>query len=119
MVDFNAGVNRLIGRDRELAALDSFLGAAAVGGATLVLAGEPGVGKTALLHAAAEMATTNGVRVIQCGGMEYESDISFAGLHQLVDPLSDDLRRIPRTSRVALEVALGIGPARHRTASRC
>ncbi len=109
MVDLTAGTNRLIGRDRELGALDAFLGAVAQGGSTLVLVGEPGVGKTALLHAAAEMATTNGVRVIHCGGMEYESDISFAGLHQLVDPLSDDLRHLPRTSRGVLEVALGIG----------
>ena len=118
MVDRHAGVNRLIGRDRELAALDAFLGAAAVDGATLVLAGEPGVGKTALLHAAAETATMNGVRVIHCGGVEYESDISFAGLHQLVDPLSDELRRIPRTGRGVLEVALGIGsgPAPDRLA---
>ena len=56
--------------------------------------------------------------MIHCGGVEYESDISFAGLHQLVDPLSDDLRRIPRTSRGALEVALGIGsgPAPDRLA---
>ena len=89
-----------------------------MGGATLLLAGEPGVGKTALLLAAAEMAASDGVRVIHGGGVEYESDISFAGLHQLVDPLSDDLRRIPRTSRVALEVALGIGsgPAPDRLA---
>ena len=70
MVDLNAGVNRLIGRDSELAALDAFLGAAAEGGATLVLAGEPGVGKTALLQAAAEMATTNVVNVIHCDGVE-------------------------------------------------
>ena len=118
MVDLNVGVNRLIGRDSELAALDSFLGAAAEGGATLVLAGEPGVGKTALLHAAAELATTSDVSVIHCGGVEYESDISFAGLHQLVDPLSEDLPRLPRTSRGALEVALGIGsgPAPDRLA---
>jgi DNA-binding CsgD family transcriptional regulator len=117
MVDLSSGANHLIGRDRELTALESFL-VAAGGGATLLLAGEPGVGKTALLHAAAEMAAHDGVRVIHGGGVEYESDISFAGLHQLVDPLSDDLRRIPRTSRVALEVALGIGsgPAPDRLA---
>lgn len=81
MVDFNAGHNRLTGRDRELAALESFLGAAAVGGATLLLAGEPGVGKTALLLAAAEMAAAAGVRVIRSGGVEYETDVSFAGSH--------------------------------------
>ena len=64
------------------------------------------------------MATTEGVRVIHGGGVEYESDVSFAGLHQFVDPLSDDLHRIPPTSRLALEVALGIGsgPAPDRLA---
>ena len=118
MVEFNVGPNRLTGRDRELGVLDSFLGAAAVGGATLLLAGEPGVGKTALLLATAEMAIAAGVRVIHGGGVEYESDVSFAGLHQIVDPLSDDLRHLPRSSRAALEVALGIGsgPAPDRLA---
>ena len=118
MVDFNPGPNRLSGRDRELATLDSFLGAAAQGGATLLLAGEPGVGKTALLRAAAEMASAAGVRVIRSAGVEYETDVSFAGLHQIVDPLADELRHLPRSSRVALEVALGIGsgPAPDRLA---
>ena len=49
-------LTRLIGRDREMATLDAFVGQAAAGGATLLLTGEPGVGKTALLVAAAEMA---------------------------------------------------------------
>jgi hypothetical protein len=84
----------------------------------VLLTGEPGVGKTALLAAAAEMAATAGFEVIRVGGVEYETDVSFAGLHQLVGPLSDDLRRLPRSSRVALEVALGIGsgPAPERLA---
>ena len=93
MADVKAGTNRLVGRDRELATLGSFLGEALVDGATLLLTGEPGVGKTALLVAAAEMAAADGVRVIRGGGVEYETDVSFAGLHQLVDPLSDDLRQ--------------------------
>ena len=118
VADVNAWTNRLIGRDRELATLGSFLGEAVVDGATLLLTGEPGFGKTALLVAAAEVATTHGFRVIRGGGVEYETDVSFAGLHQLVDPLSDDLRRLPRSSRVAIEVALGIGsgPAPERLA---
>ena len=49
MADVNAGTNRLVGRDRELATLGSFLDEAVVDGATLLLTGEPGVGKTALL----------------------------------------------------------------------
>ena len=118
MADMHGWTSQLIGRERELATLGSFLGEAAVDGATLLLTGEPGVGKTALLVAAAGMATTDGVRVVRGGGVEYETDVSFAGLHQLVDPLSDDLRRLPPSSRVALEVALGIGsgPAPDRLA---
>jgi predicted ATPase len=118
MADLNAGTNRLVGRDRELATLGSFLGDAVAAGATLLLTGEPGVGKTALLDAAAEMAAADGVRVIRGGGVEYETDVSFAGLHQLVDVLSDDLRGLPRSSRASIEVALGIGsgPAPDRLA---
>ena len=103
------GANRLVGRDRELETLRSFLGAAADDGATLLLTGEPGVGKTALLVAAAQMAAADGVRVIRGAGVEYETDVSFAGLHQLVDPLSDDLRRLPPPGRAPIEVALGVG----------
>ena len=118
MAGIGVGANRLIGRDRELATLGSFLGEAVGDGATLLLTGDPGVGKTALLAAAADMATTDGVRVIRGGGVEYETDVSFAGLHQLVDPLSDDLGRLPRSSRATIEVALGIGsgPAPDRLA---
>ena len=118
MAGVGVGANRLIGRDRELATLGSFLGEAVGEGATLLLTGDPGVGKTALLAAAAEMAATDGVRVIRGGAAEYETDVSFAGLHQLVDPLSEDLGRLPRSSRATIEVALGIGagPAPDRLA---
>lgn len=118
MAGVGAGTNPLVGRNRELATLGSFLREAVGDGATLLLTGEPGVGKTAFLVAAAEMATTDGVRVIRAGGVEYERDVSFAGLHQLVDLLSDDLHRLPRSSRVSIEVALGMGsgPAPERLA---
>jgi AAA ATPase domain/Polyketide cyclase / dehydrase and lipid transport len=82
--DVNVWTNRLIGRDRELAALGSLLDEAVVDGATLLLTGEPGVGKTALLVAAAEMATAAGFEVIRGGGVEYETDVSFAGLRRAV-----------------------------------
>lgn len=113
-VDLNAKTNHLIGRDSELAVLRSFIAEATDGGGggggALLLVGEPGIGKTALLQAAAQTARNEGVRVIQGGGVEYESDVSFAGLHQLVDQLPDDLQRVPATSRAVLEVALGTGP---------
>jgi DNA-binding CsgD family transcriptional regulator len=116
--DVSVRTKRLIGRDRELATLGSLLDEAVADGATLLLTGEPGVGKTALLAAAAEMAMTAGFEVIRGGGVEYETDVSFAGLHQLVGPLLGDLHRLPRSSRVAMEVALGIGsgPAPERLA---
>ena len=103
------GAAPLVGRTRELQALDAFLDETVTGGATLVLTGEPGVGKSALLAAAAERAAARGVRVVRGGGAEYETDVSFAGLHQLVDPLGPDLGRLPPSGRAVIEVALGIG----------
>jgi hypothetical protein len=44
--------------------------------------------------------------------------VSFAALHQLVDPLSEELRQLPSPTRVPIEVALGIGSGPHRTGSR-
>ena len=118
MADFDPGTYRLIGRERELETLEAFVAETTTQGSTLLLTGEPGVGKTALLSAAAEMAAAGGVRVIRGGGVEYETEVSFAGLHQLVDPLGDDLRRVPSSSRTTIEVALGSGsgPAQDRLA---
>ncbi|WP_220448588.1 ATP-binding protein [Nonomuraea mesophila] len=99
----------LIGRDRELAELAMFLDKTAADGATVLLTGEPGVGKTALLDATAELAVAKGARVVRGSGVEYETDISFAGLHQLVAALPDELGRLPPAMREALEVALGLG----------
>ncbi|WP_369223013.1 AAA family ATPase [Streptomyces sp. R39] len=108
----------LVGREREFADLAAFLGTVAAGGAALLLTGDPGVGKTALLDAAAELAAAQGMRVVRGSGVEYETDISFAGLHQLVVALAPELDRLPRSSREALDVALGLGagPAPNRIA---
>lgn len=99
----------LVGRERELSALRGFVAESTVDGAALLLSGEPGVGKSALLHTVADLAAEHGGRIIRGEGVEYETDVSFAGLHQLVDPLTDDLERLPLTSRTALRTALGIG----------
>ena len=76
------------------------------------------MGKSALLAAAAEMASADGTRVVHGSGVDYETDVSFAGLHQLVGPLSEDLRELPVGTRTTIEVALGIGsgPAPDRLA---
>ncbi|MFC5238885.1 ATP-binding protein [Streptomyces atrovirens] len=99
----------LVGRDRELGELAMFLDKAASDGATVLLTGEPGVGKTALLDTTAELALAKGTRVVRGSGVEYETDISFAGLHQLVAALPYELGRLPPSMREALEVALGLG----------
>ncbi|MCF4136454.1 AAA family ATPase [Streptomyces sp. Tue 6430] len=108
----------LVGRDRELGELATFLDTVASDGAALLLVGDPGVGKTALLDAAAGLAVAKGVQVVRGSGDEYETDISFAGLHQLVGSLSHGLGRLPHSMREAIEVALGldVGPAPSRIA---
>ncbi|MFC7913381.1 ATP-binding protein [Streptomyces sp. NPDC057386] len=114
----SAGTTELVGRESELTELAAFLDTAAADGAVLLLTGDPGVGKTALLDATAGLAAARGTRVVRGSGVEYETDISFAGLHQLVGSLPDELDRLPRSARDALEVALGLraGPAPSRIA---
>lgn len=116
--DMSVGPAGLVGREGELAELAAFLDMAGTNGAALLLTGDPGVGKTALLDATAELAVAKGVRVVRGSGVEYETDISFAGLHQLIGSLPDELGHLPRSTREALEVALGlgVGPAASRIA---
>ncbi len=105
MSDARAG---LVGRDAELAALRAFLDSARNDGAALLLTGDPGVGKTALLDAAVDTSRAAGMRVIRGSGIEFESELGFAVLHQLVLPLAAELGRLPESQRAALDVALGL-----------
>jgi len=100
---------RLAGRDTELGLIRSFLAAAATRGGALLLSGEPGVGKTALLEAAASAAATAGFRVLRAAGAEFEADVGFSGLNQLLLPLLEDLSRLDGPLREPLSVALGLG----------
>ena len=105
----------LLGRRSERAALDRLLGGARAGrSAVLVVQGEPGIGKTALLHYAACRA--EGFRVVRASGIESEMELPFAGLHQLCVPMLDRLERLPGPQRDALWVAFGLaeGPAPDR-----
>ncbi|MGY1842665.1 hypothetical protein [Modestobacter sp. SYSU DS0875] len=108
---------RLLGREREPAAVDAFLARVEADGAALLPRGEPGAGESALLDAAATKAVVGGVRVVRGGGIEHGTGVSFAGLLELVDRLADELEQLPAPSREALQVALGIGsgPAAHRS----
>jgi hypothetical protein len=97
----------LLGRAAECAAVKRLLTAAARGeSGSLVLRGEAGMGKTALLTHAVEQASA--VRVLRATGLEAESDLAYAGLHALLRPILDQLQRLPEPQRAALAAALGL-----------
>jgi DNA-binding CsgD family transcriptional regulator len=95
--------------------LDRLVEAARVGESrALVVRGEPGVGKTALLEYLAEHAS--GCRVVRVAGVQAEMEFAFAGVHQLCAPMLDRLQHLPTPQRAALRTAfgLGLGPAPDR-----
>ncbi|MFL5841475.1 MAG: AAA family ATPase [Thermoleophilaceae bacterium] len=97
----------LRGRRNERAALDDLLAAARAGrSGTLVLRGEAGIGKTALLEYAVESAPDYGV--LGVAGVESEMELPFAALHQLCAPLQDWLDRLPGPQRDALATTFGL-----------
>ncbi|MET8769202.1 ATP-binding protein [Streptomyces sp. NPDC004658] len=83
----------LVGRLREIDFLQRFVHQSGVNGGTLLLSGEPGVGKTALLEATAGTARASGTTVLRVTGAEFEAEVSFAGLNQALFPLIDEFRR--------------------------
>ena len=98
----------LVGRGADLGFITAFTGQAAISGGALLLSGEAGVGKTALLEAAVAHAQTSGSRVLRAAGAEFESDVSFAGLNQLLRPLLSQASELSPAFRKALDVALGV-----------
>jgi DNA-binding CsgD family transcriptional regulator len=97
----------LLGRLPERAALSGLLEAARAGcSGVLVVRGEPGVGKTALLDWAVESAA--GLRVVRVAGVESEMELAFAALQQLCGPMLDKLEGLPDPQREALGVAFGL-----------
>ena len=97
----------LLGRASEREALDRLLENVRGGqSAVLVIRGEAGVGKTALLHHCARQAS--GFRVARVAGVESEMELPFAALHQLCAPMLDRLDALPEPQQAALCVALGL-----------
>jgi uncharacterized protein YjeT (DUF2065 family) len=97
----------LQGRTAECAALDEVVMEARAGRSqVLVLHGEPGIGKTALLDHLAERASR--CQVIRAAGVESEMELAWAGLHQVCDPLLGRLDRLPRPQAGALASAFGL-----------
>jgi DNA-binding CsgD family transcriptional regulator len=97
----------LLDRLPERAALSQLLDEARAGrSGVLVIRGEPGVGKTALLEHAIESAA--GLRVGRVAGVESEMELAFAALQQLCAPMLDQLASLPDPQRAALGVAFGL-----------
>ncbi len=97
----------LIGRKQECERLDQLLRTVRGGeSATLVIRGEAGIGKTALLQYCARRATS--CRLVQIAGVESESELPFAGLHQLCEPMLENLGELPEPQRLVLQVAFGL-----------
>ena len=105
----------LCGRRDECAVLDRLLDGARAGrSGALVVQGEPGVGKTALLDYA--IASASDLRVLDAVGVESEMELAFAALHQLCAPVVDRFERLPVPQRDALLTTFGMraGPAPDR-----
>jgi DNA-binding CsgD family transcriptional regulator len=106
-----AEAGRLLGRQRERVVLDRLLDTARDGhGAVLVLHGDAGVGKTALLEYA--VAAASDFRVARTVGVEGEMELAFAALQQLCSPSLDLMERLPDPQRDAMKVALGLSAGR-------
>jgi DNA-binding CsgD family transcriptional regulator len=98
----------LFGREPELRAIDQALAAARLGKSSrLVIRGEPGIGKTALLEYAVDQSGS--MRVLSARGVEFEADVPFAGLHELLRPALGLLDRLPQIHASALRSSLGLG----------
>src|ERR1700754_5020993 len=99
----------LRGRRNECEVLDRLLEAARAGESrALVVRGEPGVGKTALLEYLSGRAASQGCRVERAAGVQSEMELAFAGLHQLCAPILDRAERLAEPQRDALCTALGV-----------
>ena len=101
----------LVGRENEVDQVSRVVDEGRSVFRALIVLGEAGTGKTALLAAAADRARALGTDVLVSGGCESESDQSFAALHQLLLGLGPDLAGLPSHLREALETAFGVVPA--------
>src|SRR3954452_11478454 len=101
------GVESLLGRRRERNVVDRLLEQVHGGrSGVLVLRGEPGVGKTALLQYAADSASA--LRVVRAVGVESEMELAFAALHQLCSPMLHRLDQLTSPQRDALATTFGL-----------
>ncbi|MCS5720199.1 AAA family ATPase [Herbiconiux sp. CPCC 205763] len=99
---------RIIGRDRELDRLNEFVQSIQQTGSSLVLVGVAGIGKSSLVHSAAELAGGAGLTVLATAGLASEREIPFAALERLLHPALCHLSELPDPHRTVLSSALGL-----------
>src|SRR5918999_5368727 len=100
---------RLVGRDRELALIGDWFQHIGTGGRSLLIRGEAGIGKSALLGEARRRAEEAGMPVLGTSGVPFETRMPFAGLHRLLRPLDSEIGALPERQRAALSAAFGGG----------
>ncbi len=108
--DFQAPA--LIGRDDVVRRLDELVDGLGAGGRALVISGDAGIGKSALLRHVGRRATAAHCQILSAIGVESEAELAFAGLHQLLGPILEQSDRLPDPRRRALEAAFGLTDAR-------
>ncbi|MER6254171.1 AAA family ATPase [Streptomyces sp. NPDC001584] len=101
----------LFGRTADLDRIDLFLGGVARDGGPLLLLGEPGVGKTALLAAAVSRAEERGMRIVAIAGAEYRVRLSYSGLGQLIEAAAGEEPSIVLGDALAVALGRRDGPA--------
>jgi len=98
----------LVGRDAELAQIESAVDGVPQQGGTVRIAGNPGAGKSALLRAGTELATARGYTALTVRAAEGEAHLTFAALYQLLRPLLGQIDELPPGHRAALKSAFGL-----------
>src|SRR3954466_15920200 len=102
-----AAATGLLGRETECALLDDLVADVHRGESrSLVLRGQAGIGKTALLGYL--MTSASHLTVVKAGGVKWDRELAYASLHQLCGPLLDRLERLPPPQREAMEIVFGL-----------
>jgi predicted ATPase len=98
----------LVGRTPELELLGGLLDRVRDGGGAVVVRGEAGIGKSALLVEAGRRGSGRGMRVLRAAGVQSEAHLPFSGLHQLLRPILAEVEDLPAPQRAALLAAFGM-----------
>ena len=98
----------LVGRERELGMVHGLVEGVGHGGGALVVRGDPGIGKSAILAAVGTQATELGMAMLTTTGVQTETHLPFAGLHQLLQPIIPGAKGLPARRRSALLAAFGL-----------